>query len=449
MAKKKRETILFSCLGSSDPVRGEHDGAMLHIVRHYRPDRILWYLTSEMRAANEKDHRFELAMDYLFRQYPDYHPEILPPCYGEVEDASDFDGFYDVFQQLLSDLSDRYPEAEILVNISSGTPQMKMTLALLAVSLRFRIRVIQVKNFERRSGTATRTTEKTYDLEYELELNEDNEPDAPNRCSEPRLTVVQRDRQRSQIDSLLRRYDYEALQSMSRILPESLQTLIRHLAFRASYNTNAARQEAKNCRGIELYPAGEKNAPTYRAYSDLAEYILILKLMQRTQRYTDLVIRLNPLVIRLQMAWLESRGVDFSRLGPVNRGRQIIDPAVIRRNDPSLESWLQQRYASYGGFRSAPVNILFCNYLVDWIGEAGSEGGLLFSRLAALNNERNESAHSLSNVTEDDIQRIMGYGSGELIRKLTGLLEEVYPAHYDPALFSVYDTANERIREAL
>ena len=26
--------------------------------------------------------------------------------------------------------------------------------------------------------------------------------------------------------------------------------------------------------------------------------------------------------------------------------------------------------------------------LVDWIGEAGSEGGLLFSRLAALNNER-------------------------------------------------------------
>ena len=54
MGKTKRETILFSCLGSTDPVRGERDGAMLHIARHYKPDRILWYMTKEMRLMAEK-----------------------------------------------------------------------------------------------------------------------------------------------------------------------------------------------------------------------------------------------------------------------------------------------------------------------------------------------------------------------------------------------------------
>ena len=51
MKKGKQETILFSCLGSTDPVRGEHDGAMLHIARHYKPDRIL--RSEERRVGKE------------------------------------------------------------------------------------------------------------------------------------------------------------------------------------------------------------------------------------------------------------------------------------------------------------------------------------------------------------------------------------------------------------
>ena len=205
MGKTKRETILFSCLGSTDPVRGERDGAMLHIARHYKPERILWYMTKEMRLIAEKDNRYVLSIEYLKKQCPGNAPEILPPCCDELEDASDFDAFYDVFEEQLRSLSRKYPDAEILVNLSSGTPQMKTTLALLSSTLQFPIRAIQVKNFENRSGTTERTNAKTCDLEYELELNEDAEPGAPNRCSEPKLMLVQRDKQRAQIASLLRR----------------------------------------------------------------------------------------------------------------------------------------------------------------------------------------------------------------------------------------------------
>lgn len=447
MGKTKRETILFSCLGSTDPVRGEHDGPMLHIARHYRPDRILWYMSKEMRMMEEKDNRYALSIEYLKKQCPGYEPEILPSCYDELEDASDFDAFYDVFEEQLRNLSQKYPDAEILVNLSSGTPQMKTTLALLSLTLQFPIRAIQVKNFEKRSGTSERTTTKTYDLEYELELNEDAEPDAPNRCSEPRLMLIQRDKQRAQIDSLLRRYDYEALVAMNRTLPENIRALIRHLAARSSYNLREAIHEAANIRDIDLFPANAANAPTYREYRDLSEYILILKLMQRTQRYTDLLIRLNPLVIRLQRSWLVKNGVDFSQMGYMDsQRREIMDPAKIRRNDPALADWLDEKY---GVFRSGALNIIFCNYLMEWLGKADTETGVFFRKLLRLNQERNESAHSLNNVTEEEIARIMGYSSGQLIKNLIALLAELYPEHYREELFSIYETVNRRILETL
>ena len=31
------ERVLFTCVGTSDPVREMRDGSMLHIMRHYRP----------------------------------------------------------------------------------------------------------------------------------------------------------------------------------------------------------------------------------------------------------------------------------------------------------------------------------------------------------------------------------------------------------------------------
>ena len=46
--------ILFSCVGSTDPVRGLRDGSMLHIMRHYRPDKVVLYLSAEIRERMQK-----------------------------------------------------------------------------------------------------------------------------------------------------------------------------------------------------------------------------------------------------------------------------------------------------------------------------------------------------------------------------------------------------------
>lgn len=442
MAKVKREQILFSCLGSTDPVRGCHDGAMLHIARHYRPSKIFWYITKEMHDYELRDDRFRQSIEMLKEQCPGYEPEILEPYYDRREDASDFDGFYDTFYEQLKQLSSLYPEAEILVNISSGTPQMKMTLALLCESLKFRIKVIQVKNFEHRSGTSVRTTSEEYDIEEELLMNEDGEEGSENRCSEPKLIFVQREKLCSQVETLLRRYDYEAVRSF-KTLPDRLTNIIEHLALRSAYDVKAAEEKAKTIK-MELYPASNKKEETYPEYRDISEYILCLKLMQRTGRYTDLVIRLNPLVIRLQKAWLDKKGMDFESISYMDRRKGlIIDRELLRENNPELFGFIDGKY-NYG-FSNSSLNIILCNYFIEWLGAANSPEGILFMQLQKLNDSRNKSAHELQNTGEEDVKRAMGFGSRELIDKLVQLCAEIYPQHYKEELFSIYDELNRHI----
>lgn len=449
MSEKKRERILFSCLGSTDPVRGEHDGAMLHIARHYRPDKIQWYITPEMRRIDEKDHRFMLAMEYLGRQCPGYSPEILPPVYGRREDVADFDGFYDDFRQLFTRLSRSYPEAEILVNLSSGTPQMKTTLVLLCSDLVYRTRAIQVKNFESRSGTALRTTAENYELELELELNQDAQPGAPNRCSEPKLILVQRKKLTDQVESLLKRYDYGALEDMGKLLPEELRPLVKHMACRSAYDMEGALSLAGSWEGMELYPAKEKKLKTYGEYRALSEYILVLKAMQRTGRLTDLVIRLNPLVIRLQRAFLESGGLDMEGLMKKAGGRERIRRELLENSRPELLAWLDEKYADRGGFADCDPSIQLYNYIIDWLGKGESGQGKLYRSLEKLNRERNGSAHSLNNLGEREIKAALGCSSQELVRGLVSAMEELFPRHFSPELFNIYDSVNRYIRSKL
>lgn len=449
MGEKRRETILFSCLGSTDPVRGEHDGAMLHIARHYRPDRIQWYITKEMRRMEEKDGRFRLSMEYLSRQCPGYSPEILPPVYDEREDAADFDGFYDDFRQQFTQLSRSYPEAEILVNLSSGTPQMKTTLVLLCSDLAFRTRAIQVKNFESRSGTALRTTAENYELELELELNQDAQPGAPNRCSEPELVLVQRKKLTDQVESLLNRYDYGALEDMGRLLPERLRPLVKHMACRSAYDMEGALSLAGAWDGLELYPAREKKLRSYGEYRALSEYILVLKMMQRTGRLTDMVIRLNPLVIRMQRAFLESCGLDMDSLTKKSGGRERIRRELVETSRPELLAWLDGKYRDKGGFADCDPSIQLYNYMIDWLGRSDSTQGQLYRRLEILNRERNGSAHSLNNLGEREIRAALGCSSRELIKGLVSAVEELFPRHYNPELFNIYDSVNRYIRGEL
>ena len=70
--------LLFTCMGTSDPVRGYHDGPMLHIIRHYRPDVICVLLSSEAAALNDCGARLDTVLAHIRKNWGGYAPETMP-----------------------------------------------------------------------------------------------------------------------------------------------------------------------------------------------------------------------------------------------------------------------------------------------------------------------------------------------------------------------------------
>lgn len=48
------DDILFTCAGTSDPVRGNRDGGILHIMRYYHPKRVYLFLSQQIADLKHK-----------------------------------------------------------------------------------------------------------------------------------------------------------------------------------------------------------------------------------------------------------------------------------------------------------------------------------------------------------------------------------------------------------
>ena len=57
--------ILFSPIGSTDPIKYFHDGSMLHICRHYKPDIVILYMSKEITQRHRHDNRYVRTIELL------------------------------------------------------------------------------------------------------------------------------------------------------------------------------------------------------------------------------------------------------------------------------------------------------------------------------------------------------------------------------------------------
>ena len=114
--KTTRRQVLLSFLGTTDPIRGERDGAMLHILRHYRPEVVCLLFTPEVRKLAEADERYEKVFFHLKSHWDGYAPVVLEQDLS-VSDVSDMDELDQPLHVVMNRLSREYADAEILVNI--------------------------------------------------------------------------------------------------------------------------------------------------------------------------------------------------------------------------------------------------------------------------------------------------------------------------------------------
>lgn len=459
------DAVLFTCVGTTDPVRGYRDGSMLHIMRHYRPKKVYVFLTEEMGKDEEKDHRYSKAIQYAKEHWENYdvaHTLV----YSHVVNPQDLDvvakPLYDCFDRILQE----NPESEILINLSSGTPQMKTILSMIAMDGSIRtIKGIQVASPEGKSGTTERTNKDDYAVEEELECNEDEEPSAPNRCTEPKLSSIERDRTRAQVRKLIEQRDYHALASFSTKLPASIQTLAKHLALRNDLQSKEAEnlsREIEQNLGIDLYPhQGNFKDAKGKQYKELSEYYLLLRNLERTQRYSEFVLRLNPFVTEMLQYILQdclpehAKGVIVTfyveKVKRVKfRGSVLHDvmPDVAAELETECRFTLDDR--DFGMRVGVPLLRKICqNKVPDFVLET------LIACEQLNNDQRNLLAHQLHAITEKDIEKFCidsqgkHYKPHELCHSLGKMLAYAYPEYCDEKLFKIYDTCNAYMIERL
>ena len=443
--------VLLSCIGTTDPIRYHRDGPVLHILREFRPDIVVLFITYEMRANADKDHWIAKVRDHMKRSWG-YEPQWIEE-HVPIKDPSNLDLVYNMMDPVLKRYLRKHADDRILVNLSSGTPQLKYLMIDLATDLRYNTTGIQVSNPTGTAGKGGRTNEDSYRVNQELLDNLDESPET-YLChwSIPEMISVKRNQAWEQLRSVLDQRDFEAAEALKIHVGVPADRMLEHLVQRSRLNGKKAREAIVSLWQSDLYPI--RFFPKDGHVQEICEYYLILRNMQRTGRITEFILRLNPFIVRLQMCLVD--GLLQSRHGFALG--TLLDPTRPERYY-FLAERLRQRsgelYRKVGGYfrgpgvRDADMSILLGNAFLTALGAAPGDIRF-FEDCELLNSElRNSAAHDLKNYTDGDIRRCLGYDSNELIRNIEDTIPVVFPQYSHEQFrkyYQVYDYGVEFIK---
>lgn len=199
--------VLFSPIGNSDPWRNDRDGAMLHIVRHYNLDKVVLYFTRTIWEGNEnrKGHKIYEWEKIIQTVSPNTEVEII---IENVDNAQDYDVFKEKFHKYLKIIEDSYEDCEIILNVTSGTPQMESTLCLEYIVYPENKKCVQVSTPTKDSNAGIEYSNPKDKVE-EFEIVNEVEKKSEKRCKEINILSFREAMIRSQILGLIDNYDYE------------------------------------------------------------------------------------------------------------------------------------------------------------------------------------------------------------------------------------------------
>ena len=200
--------ILISAVGDTDPIRNFHDGPLLHIVRVYRPEKIV--LVHSERSLTKHD-----KLVKALKSIKDYSPEIIQDG-GVLPDAqvAIFDEMYDTVSSIVK----KYiSDDEIILNISSATPQIISAMFAVNRISDFNVTAVQVVTPQHKSNEGLRHDNQE-DIDTLIETNLDNQSDYENRTLEDTGMKFSQDLTKRNLKALIDNYDYQGALELLRAL---------------------------------------------------------------------------------------------------------------------------------------------------------------------------------------------------------------------------------------
>jgi len=443
--------ILFSPLGDTDPIRDCHDGACLHILRHYQPERVVLFYTKDMENKEQRDHRYTRAIHKLSPNC------AIEEIFSGIVAAYLYEEFSKILPEAVQSVRDRYPEHEILINLSSGTPQMKTVLAMLAADTE-RCRGIQVPSHSGKSNRKNKPASDDVDVDILLEVNVDDEEGAKNRCEEPPLSVFRYHAEKNRIISLIHAYEYNAALTLARsssLVPADAKQLLKHAAARTDLLPDKARKILAEYNGQKLFLfTGEEEL--------LIEYFLIMQIDQENDHLSNFMLRISPFLDKFLLDYVQ-KNVRGGRQNPkniLNLSRYIkrkdgyrLERERIEQTAPKLLTRLDREY---GGYKDSDLSFTLLIYYCDYMQEEGltkdtklhDDMMAELGKLGDIRILRNNVAHQITNVTRESFQKVTQMTPPALMAIFTQMLTLVYGGKVKEAL-TTYSRINSWLEEAL
>ena len=379
--------VLISAVGDTDPFRNFHDGALIHIARKYRPEKVI-LIFSEHTA--KKQGNIEKA---LFSIAPDYKPEV------KTHDSIISDNevhIFDVMFQRFSDILQEYytKEDEFILNLSSATPQIKSALFVINRLNGINVKAVKVSSPEHASNKNI-GHDNDENIDELIKVNEDNKVNFIDRTIEDNAEKFSQALLKKTARDFIEKFDYKA----------ALDILDQLSDFP---NLKSVREEIRdvvNCLSKQDVPKGLRHKKLKEEEQKILSAYLTIELQRERGNVSESFIRIKNLTEFILEDYIEKR-----------------NPGLI---DDYCES-IQKYYLSLFDYSK--------------LLKATREFKLrkTIAPIIEMNSSRNTVAHSLSPLDSDAVKQL-----GIAMKTLKTLVREQY--HFSQSDFNFYQDLNKKL----
>lgn len=391
--------ILYTPVGDTDPIRGCYDGGMLHIVRHYNPDIAILVLSKDMEKKEAANHRFTKALKHV---KDDLDITLIHTGLEDVHRIDTLQPFVDHFYEMLSN----YPDAEILINLSSGTPQMKLIMSYLSVE-HDAVRGIQVDSPQCGSNRSEPAVNDDENIEIVIENNFDDQDDSENRCHEPQMGYIKRNNIKQSLHTLIASYKYKeaisAYHSYKRSfedgVPNDVLPLLEHAQLRLGLDYDGALQKSRKVGSISL-----SSLFANKEVRKLYEFLMLMEVRLKQGQIEDFILKTTPFMYELMRYYFTKElHVNWRQIEKKTSKGIRLDMVAFEKQYPKLyKSWKANTHTPF----LQELQLSFY-HMLHMLEEQDIVDSLLLKQLKEIRRIeqkiRNKMAHEVVVFTEQDI----------------------------------------------
>ena len=425
--------ILISAVGTTDPISNNHDAALLHIARNYRPDKIVLVYSQEMMVKQDLINKVLLSIE-------GYNPIIeIDSTILNNDEVFLFDKMYEVMGIIVQKYTN--DDDEIILNLSSGTPQIISALFALNRINDYNTQAIQVATPKKGANREYKSLTDT-EIDALIVENQDNNVDFVDRSIKDKSEKFTQALVKRHLRSLIASFDYQAAEAIinrkeyNKLLSKKRIAYIRE-------KLNDFSRVFKN----QSILSDILSFPLDDSQKKALNYYLLIDVLKEREHIADVLIKAKSLAefvieetIKKNHEGLIVFDGNLPKLNPDFPDCEAILDDIDKKMKKSrgIED-TEERIFSV----QSTLNLLSYLNILEFY-EYDSQLQTAINGILSLNGERNKVAHGLSEI---DTRLLSRKKLKQLSENLRLLLVDCLG--FDSSYFNYYDNQNEELIKML